>query len=420
LKVSARRKTTLFPAALAVTVAMLLIGCDQGKNAFVEPPPPPVKVAQPVQQDVTDFLEFTGTTRAVEEVEVRARVSGFLESMHFAPGTRVKEGALLFVIDPREYQAELEAAEAELESAKAQLERAEIELARAQRLFEQKAGSEADVVKWRGDSNVAQAAIARATAQVDRARLSLGYTRVTAPINGRVGRNLVDIGNLVGEGEPTLLTKVTQYEPMYVYFNLNENDLLRLLNKYRQDLVTQGLDPAGYPDETVSKAVETHIPVYLALADETGFPHEGTVDYSDTGVDSGTGTLQVRGSFPNPGRAPKLLPGLFVRVRIPVDQRPDALLVDERAIGSDQSGRYLLVVNSDDVVEKRPATVGQLVAGMRVIESGIQAGEWVITSGLQRARPGSKVDPERTEMMPAEAETKTGDDTSAAEQAAKP
>jgi RND family efflux transporter MFP subunit len=184
--------------------------------------------------------------------------------------------------------------------------------------------------------------------------------------------------------------------------------------------VTQGLDPAGYPDETVSKAVETHIPVYLALADETGFPHEGTVDYSDTGVDSGTGTLQVRGSFPNPGRAPKLLPGLFVRVRIPVDQRPDALLVDERAIGSDQSGRYLLVVNSDDVVEKRPATVGQLVAGMRVIESGIQAGEWVITSGLQRARPGSKVDPERTEMMPAEAETKTGDDTSAAEQAAKP
>ena len=185
-------------------------------------------VAEPLQQEVIDYLEFTGNTRAFEEVEIRARVSGFLQSMHFTPGTRVDMGDLLFVIDPKEYQAEVNAATAELNAAKAMQHRAKIEYDRAKRVFDKGAGRETDVVKWRGERDVALASIERAKANLERANLNLGYTQVTAPISGRVSRNYVDVGNLVGEGEPTLLTTVTRYDPMYVYFNLNEYDLLRV------------------------------------------------------------------------------------------------------------------------------------------------------------------------------------------------
>ena len=259
-------RKTWSQSALILLLIWMTAACGKG-NEYVEPPPPKVTVAQPLEQEVVDYLEFTGTTRAFEEAEVRARVSGFLQSMHFTPGTMVQEEDLLFVIDPREYKAGFNAAKAEVESAKAQLQRAEIELDRAERLFEQKAGAEAEVVKWRGERDVAAAAVARAKARLERARLDLSYTTVKAPITGRVSRNYVDLGNLVGEGEPTLLTTVTRYDPMYVYFNLNERDLLKVLAMYREETKENNVDPAT---ESERKA---EIPLFLGLATEEGYPH---------------------------------------------------------------------------------------------------------------------------------------------------
>lgn len=378
-------------AAAILLIVWMSAACDQ-RNEYVEPPPPKVTVAKPLQQEIIDYLEFTGTTHAFEEVEMRARVAGFLQSMEFTPGTRVEKGDLLFVIDPSEYQAELDAAEAELGSAEATLKRAQTEFDRAQKLFKQKAGAQTDVVKWRGERDVAKAAVARAKAKVEKAGLDLSYTKVTAPIAGRVSRNLVDLGNLVGEGEPTLLTKVTRIDPMYAYFNLNERDLLKVMAMYRQETKEKGLDPAK------DSAARADLTVSLELANEEGYPHQGIVDFAESGVDPATGTLQLRGVFPNPGPAPVLLPGLFTRLRMPIDKRENALLVTERAIGSDQGGRFLLTVNSENVVEKRPIRMGRLVDGLRVIEEGLQPDNRVVVNGIQRARPGAKVDPEQIDM----------------------
>jgi RND family efflux transporter MFP subunit len=369
-----------------------LVACEE-KNTYVEPPPPKVTVAEPLQQDVIDYLEFTGNTRAFEEAEIRARVSGFLQSMQFTAGTQVEKGDLLFVIDPREYQAEVNAATAELNAAKAMQHRAKIEYDRAKRVFDKGAGRETDVVKWRGERDVALASIERAKANLERANLNLGYTQVTAPISGRASRNFVDVGNLVGEKEPTLLTTVTRYDPMYVYFSLNEYDLLRVQSMYRKRVKEKGLDPDKDSDS------EAKIPLFLGLANEKGYPHEGILDFVESGVDPATGTLQLRGVFPNPGPPYVLLPGLFTRLRMPIDKREKALLVTERAIGADQSGNFLLTVGSDNVVEKKPIRAGQLVDGLRVIEEGLQPGERVIVKGVQRARPGGKVDPDKIDMQ---------------------
>ena len=372
-------------------LALLLAGCEEA-NTYVAPPPPKVTIAEPLVQEVTDYLEFTGTIVASAQVEVRARVSGVLQSMHFQPGTKVNAGDLLFIIDPKEYEANLQAAEAELAGAEAQFKRAQTELTRSQRLFKNKAGPETDVVKWRGELEVARAAITGAEAKISRAKLDLGYTQVTAPISGRVGRNLVDIGNLVGEGEATILTDITSYDPMYVYFNLNERDLLRVLAKYREKVKEKGLDPSKDTE------AEADIKLYMGLANEEGYPHEGIFDFGESGVDPDTGTVQLRGVFENKEKPAVLVPGLFTRVRLPIANRPDMPLVTERAIGADQSGQYLLVVNQENTVEKRNIRLGQLVDGMRVIEEGLQKDDRVIVNGMQRARPGGKVDLEQIEM----------------------
>jgi RND family efflux transporter MFP subunit len=376
--------------AAILLMAWMFTACDQ-RNEYVAPPPPKVTTAQPLEQEVIDYLEFTGTTRAFEEVEVRARVAGFLQSMKFTPGTKVEKGDLLFVIDPREYRAELNAARAELGSAEAKLKRAQTEFTRAEKLFKQKAGAEKNVVEWRGERDMAKAAVTRAKAKVEKAGLTLSYTNVMAPITGRVSRNLVDMGNLVGEGEPTLLTKVTRYDTMYAYFNLNERDLLMVMATFRKRVEEKGLDPDK------DSGVEADIPLFLGLTNEKGYPHKGTLDYAESGVDTGTGTIELRGVFPNPGKV-VLVPGLFARLRMPIDKQKNALLVTERAIGADQGGRYLLAVNSENVVEKRPIRMGRLVDGLRVIVEGVQPGEWVVVNGLQRVRPGAKVDPEQTDM----------------------
>ncbi len=373
---------------MVVALFWTFVACDSKRNEYVEPPPPKVTVAQPVQQEVIEYLEFTGTVQAFEEANIQALVAGFLPSMHFTPGTQVKKDDLLFVIDPKEYQAELNASTAELTAARAMQQRAEIEYERAKRVYDQGAGRETDVVKWRGERDVALAAIERAKAKLERARLNLSYTQVSAPISGRVGRNLVDLGNLVGEGEPTLLTKVTRFDPIYVYFNLNERDLLRVMDTYRQAIKEKSVNPEE----------EVGIPLFLGLANEDGYPHEGEYDFAESSVDPGTGTMLLRGVFENPGPAPVLVPGLFARLRLPIGKQANALLVTERAIGADQSGNFLLTVGSDNLVAKKPIRMGQLVDGLRVITEGLQPGERIIVKGLQRARPGARVDPEQIYM----------------------
>lgn len=379
-------------AVLTSVVSIGLLGGCGEQNAYVEPPPPPVTVAKPLQQTVIDYLEFTGTTAAVEQVEVRARVKGFLESMHFEPGTQVEQGDLLFVIDPKPFQAKVDAANAELASAKAGLTKAESDFVRLSEAGSRGAVTERDVVAAAADRDAAKAAIAAAEAAVTDAELELGYTQVTAPITGRVGRNRVDVGNLVGEGDATLLTTVTQYDPIYAYFNINERDLLRVMELYRREVQEKGIDPDTRPYE------EADVPLLLKLANEEDFTHRGKLNFAESDVDTDTGTLQLRGVFPNPSKPPVILPGLFTRIRLPLEQQQDALLVSEQALGFDQGGSYLLAVNEQNTVEKKPVTLGQLNEGLRVIEAGLEAGDWVIINGLQRARPGAKVEPERAEM----------------------
>ena len=394
-----------------IVFSLLLAGCES--NVYVEPPPPKVTTAQPLIQNITDYLEFTGTLDASEQAEVVARVSGVLQSMHFEPGTPVTEGDLLFVIEPEEYQADLQSAQAELAAGESNYDRANIEYGRAQNLFKQKAGAESDVVKWRVEREIASAEMLRAKAKIARAELNLGYTQVTAPFTGRVGRNLVDIGNLVGEGEATVLTEVTLYSPIYVYFNLNERDLLRVMKAIRENAEAEGLNPEDID--------EIEIPLYLGLANEEGYPHEGRYEYADSAVDPETGTLQLRGIFENSQRPPRLLPGLFARIRMPEGERPDMPLVSERAIGNDQRGVYLLVVNAENLVERRSVKTGQRIDGLIVIEDGLQKDDRVVVKGVQRARPGRKVDPEAVDMadLSTSALRKAAEQAEQAEQAAR-
>ena len=383
-----RKKRGLSTVAV---LALLLAGCGDS-NTYVEPPPPQVTVATPVIQDVTDYLEFTGTTAAIDHAEVRARVAGVLESLHFTPGTYVEQGELLFVIDPRQYEAELQAAEAELASAQADEILAQTELARAKELYKQNAGPESDVVKWQARLGVARASILLAEAKIESAELQVEYTQVAAPISGRVGREQVDLGNLVGNGEATLLTEITHFKPMYVYFNLNERDLLQVLKMYREKIQQGGMD------STSVYLQEAQLPVYMGLANEEGYPHEGIFEFAESAVDTETGTMELRGIFENDGQPPALLPGLFARIRVPVASRSDMLLVTERAVAQDQGGAYLLVVNSDNKVEQRGVTTGQRIDGLIVIEEGLQTDDRVVVKGVQRARPGRMVAPEPVEM----------------------
>ncbi len=365
------------PIALA---AALLSGCDEQKNQYVAPPPPKVTVAEPVQQPVTLYLEFTGNTQAFQTVQLQARVEGYLlEDRPFREGDDVKKGDLLFTVQPEQYQAQLQQALADVQAQQAALDHAETELKRYSRLFEQKAAAATDVDNWRYQRDSAKAAFMNAQAQVDLAKLNLSYTRVTAPIDGRMGRRLVDPGNLVGAGgQKTPLADINLIDPIYAYFTINERDLLRV-RKLQQE------SGAGdYRDKP--------IPAYAGLANDPDYPHEGRIDFAAITLDPTTGTLLLRAVFPN--AEGKILPGLFVRVRVPVGGKPNAILVPEVALGFDQLGRYVLVVNDKNVVERRQVVTGPEEKGMIVIDSGLHAGERVIVNGLQRAIPGREVSPE--------------------------
>ena len=370
--------------------AVAAFGCGQA-NQYEPPPPPSVTVAKPLVKTVTNYIEETGTTEAVEYVEVRARVRGFLEQINFEPGADVMAGDVLYVIEQAEYQAKVAAARADLDAKGVALTKAEIEYGRQQKLFVDAATAETNVVAAQADRDGAIAMQAASQAALDQAKLNLEYTEVRTPIDGRVGKTLVKVGNLVGDSGATHLTTVISYDPIYANFNINERVFLSLIVRRSRD-------------ERI-EADQNEIPFFLARAGDDGFPFEGHFNYADLAVDQSTGTYAIRGIFPNPDQ--KIVPGLFVRVRIPIGIQEDALLIPELALGADQAGRYALVVSSQNIVERRNVTVGIKDGDMVVIDEGLGPDDWVVIQGVQRARAGAEVKPNQTLLAAGESEVVT-------------
>jgi len=355
---------------------VLVTGC--GEKPKQQPPPPPkVTVAQPVRRAVTDSLELSGNTQAIYTVQLVARVAGYLDKVLFQDGQLVKKGQPLFIIQQNTYQANLQQAEAQISLQQAQLTFAQKQLERFSNLLPNNAASQTDVDNWRYQRDSAHANLQAAQAQRELAQLNLDYTTVTAPFDGRIDRRLQDPGNLVGAGGNTPLAQISQIDPLYVYFNISDLDLARLFKSTR-----------GIPGPSDARKW----PVFLGLPSEEGYPHQGQLDFASISVTNTTGTLLMRATFSNPDG--KMLPGLYARVRVPLEQRP-AFLVRDAAIGHDQQGTYVFVVNEKNVVERRSVTTGPAVDGLRAIDDGLQGQERVIVNGLLKAAPGRQVTPER-------------------------
>ncbi|WP_428564765.1 MAG: efflux RND transporter periplasmic adaptor subunit [Solidesulfovibrio sp. DCME] len=370
-----QRIASALVALVAVAGSLIvLFGCEGG-NKYVPPPTPKVQVARPENREVTEYLQFTGNTQAVNSVDLKARVEGYLVKQAYVDGADVKKGQLLFVIQPEPYEAKLLQAKAQLLSQQAGLHQAEIEYVRAKNLLREKAGPDTDVVKWDAQREQYKAGVEAAKAQIEIAEINLSYTRVLAPFDGRVSRRSVDVGNLVGAGEPTLLATTISYDPMYVYFTLGERDLLRL---------------KAARGGTAAPEKDVHIPVEVGFSDSTDYPFTGKLDYYGLGIDPKIGTILLRGELPNPDGG--ITPGLFARVRVPLKKR-QALLVPDTAVGQDQTGHFLLLLDDKDVVQQRPVTLGFAVDGMYVVDKGLTGDERVIVSDLQRVRPGGKAEP---------------------------
>jgi RND family efflux transporter MFP subunit len=345
------------------------------------PKPPEVQVSLPVTREVVDYEDFTGRTEAVAMVEIRARVTGYLEKVLFTEGAEVKKGQLLLEIDPRPYQAEMNRTEANVVQAEAHLKRLDSDYRRAVRMLPNNSVSREEFDKITGDRAEAEASVSVARASRDLAKLNMEFTHVAAPIAGRTSRRLIDPGNMV-KADETALTTIVTLDPMYVYFDMDERTLLRIRRLIHE--------PAA---KTSGKA---SLSILMGLADEDGYPHEGSLNFEDNRVDSGTGTLRVRAAFPNPQRV--LSPGLFVRVRLPVGAPHAATLVAEQALGTDQGQKFIYVVNEKKEVSYRPVKIGRLHDGLRAITQGLEKSDQVVITGIQRIRPGAVVEPKLVDM----------------------
>jgi len=365
----------------------LLAACG-ADNHYVAPPPPKVTVALPLQETVTPYLEATGNTASINTVKLVARVQGYVQEIRYQDGTFVKKGTSLFVIEPEPYKVKLEQAQAAEEGAKAALINAEAEFQRQEELQKKDVSTQANLDKARANRDTGRANVLQAQANTQTAEINLGYTDVTAPFDGIVTARKVSVGELVGGDQPSELATIVQLQPIWVWFNLSERDVQRARvalaesNKNITDLVNK-------------------LPIEVGLQTDTGYPHKGVLDYASPQVNQSTGTLQVRGIFPNEDRS--LLPGYFVRVRVPARPTP-ALLVPDVAVGSDQGGRYVLALNADNVVEQRRVQLGQSFGQLRVVESGLKPDERVVVAGIQDAIPGQKVDPQLQTLKSAAAD----------------
>src|ERR1700682_1908194 len=353
-----------------------LSACEQ--NSFVPPPPPKVEVGLPVQRSITRYLDATGNTAPIKNVDLVARVQGVLQSINYQDGTFVKEGTTLFTIEPDTYKLKLEQAQAAEAGAQASLKQAEADFKRQSDLVQRQAVSQATLDTSTSARDNAQANLQQAEVNTRIAAVNYGYTKVTAPFDGIVSAHLVSVGELVGASSPTQLATIVALDPIYVNFNVNEQDVLRIRAEARR----RGM--------TVNDL--TSLPIEVGLQTESGYPHKGKLNYASPTINQSTGTLAVRGILPNADRV--LLPGYYVRVRVPIDQEQAALLVPDVALGSDQAGRYVLVVNGDNVVEQRKVQTGPIEGELRVIESGLKPDDRVVLAGLLRAIPGQKVEPQ--------------------------
>ena len=359
-----------------------LAGC-RDENKFAAPPPPQVGVARPLQQDVLNYLEGTGNTVAVNQIDLVARVKGFLSAIDYQDGAAVKVGDVLFVIEQAPYQAQLQQAQAALEIAQAKLVQSQAEFERQQTLLRQNVTAQSTLDQARAKRDSDQGDVTNAQAGVTIAAINLGYTHVAAPFDGVATQHLVSTGALVGASGDTKLATLVQVDPIYATFNVSEQDVLRIREALKERRLTQ--------------ADFDKIPIEIGLMDEEGYPHKGVLQYISPELDPATGTILVRGVFENKTRA--LLPGFFVRVRVPITQQPQtALLVPNSALGASQQGRYLLVVNAQDEVEQRQVKTGAEHGALRVIESGLKPDDRVIVTGAGRAVPGRKVAPTETKI----------------------
>jgi RND family efflux transporter MFP subunit len=371
--------------ALCATMLAVVVAC--GRQQAPEPPPPKVTVAHPVERELTDWDEYTARLEAVDSVEVRARVSGYLESVHFREGSLVKKGDLLFQIDPRPYEAQLRRAEGDLEQAQSRVNLAQKNLARVAFLVKSQAMSKEEGETRAALVRQAEAGVQAAQATVDAAKLDVEFTRITAPVSGRVSRKLVTEGNLINGGvgtQGTLLTTIVSLDPLHVYFEANERDYLKYVR-----LAKSGARPSSRDFKN---------PVFVGTADEPGFPHEGYMDFVDNQIDRGTGTIQGRAIVPNPDGL--LAPGLFVRLRLIGSGKYQALLIPDDAILSDQAQKFVWVVDDQNRVHYRRVKIGTLHDGLRVVSEGLTPGDRLVIHGVQRARPDIVVEPEEQTLQP--------------------
>ncbi len=378
---------------------LLMVGCSRPAPPAVEAPPPKVTVSLPIEREVIDFADFTGRTDSKNAVEIRPRVTGYLTQMPFREGDEVKKDDLLFEIDPRPYQAQLDKAAADVNLAAASLKLAQADNVRAKNVAKMNAGaiSQQDLDKYQATEEQAAAQLAAMKAAMEGYKLNLEFTQIRAPVDGQVSRYMLTLGNLATQDQ-TQLTTLVALDPMYSYFEVDENTILRIVRKL-------------LPDS--KDALRTkQVPVLMGLADEEGkFPYKGYVDFADNQLTAGTGTLSLRGVFDNPitksGRR-LLRPGMFVRIRLPIGKPHQGLLVIDKALSTDQGQKYLLVVDQNNVVQYRRVKTGALQPdGLRVIEEGLKPNEQVIVSGLQLVRPQMKVEPEMAAMPTATSDTGT-------------
>ncbi|XOC85404.1 efflux RND transporter periplasmic adaptor subunit [Hyphomicrobium sp. DY-1] len=361
---------------LAVAATLALSGCGD-RNTFIPPPPPKIELASPLKQTVTRYLMATGNTAAVNTTTLVARVQGFIQSIDYNDGDFVKAGKTLFVIEQQPYQLSLEQAQAGLASAEAQTKKSKADYERQVDLAAKNISSQATLDAATATYDAAVAAQKQSQVNIDQAQLNLSYTEVKAPFDGIVTAREVSLGQLVGAGSPTTLATIVQLQPIYVNFYVSESDVQSIRDNIRARAITA---------EELKK-----IPIEVGLQSETGYPHKGTLDYAAPTITANTGTLLVRGVFQNENKS--LLPGYFVRVRVPRGKDNDALLVPDRVVGSDQAGRYVFVANKDDIIEQRKVVLGQQVGDLRVIETGLAPDDRVVISGLMTVVPGQKIQP---------------------------
>ncbi len=388
----------------AAALAMLTAGCDQGQpqasQQKVQPPAPVVSVSKPAQRGVVEWDEYTGRFDATQTVEIRARVSGHLNDVRFKDGQAVKQGDVLFAIDPRPFERALEQAKAELFAATTKVENANLDVVRGRPLVERKVISDKSFDDRESLMRDAQAAVKVSESKVKSAELDLSFATIASPITGRISRSLVTAGNWISAGSvsgATLLTTIVSEDPIYIYFDVNENNYI----KYKR------LGERGIGAADIGALVE------IALPDERGFPHKARLDFLDNRLDQGTGTLRARAVLAN--KAGLFSPGLFARVRVTGSPNYTAILVPDSAIGTDQTNKYVYVVADDGTVARRNVKLGPLAEGLRIVREGVAGDDWVVTNGLQRVRPGLKVEPKRVGLTVSESAPAAGANSRAQE-----